>query len=352
MPRPKYVYSDSDEEWLDVVAPRKKKQTKAKPSKPKIPFLVPNVQLPLLPKPPENFQDLYNLAKVCVELGHMYKDCQRLPEIWEVLREIHGLIGLEHVKDTLASMLMYEMLYVVKPKNPHWKHIVITGPPGTGKTTIAKIIGKALAILHNRNSIEITIGNQRNLISDWHGQTKSCVDEVVKEAVKKSGVLFIDEAPNLNDGREGSMPDSYAKSAIDTIMELMDVYMDDLVVIFGGYEEEMHQNVISANKGLERRIQWWFKMQAYSASELHEIFLREVEAIKYELTQPCVVNVQWFQERYDFFPWFGGSVKNFLEKIRVVQNNATFGQAEGVKRNVSNDTLVKAFQMFQDFGVD
>ncbi len=314
---------------------------------------LPNSQLPPLPTTPNNFEELWSIAQDCVERGHMYKDCQRLPEIWDVLQDIHSLIGLTSVKDGLAAMILYEIRYddIVKQRkknDPHWKNIIITGPSGVGKTSCAELISRLLGILRKRASTEITVGSQRNMISNWHGCTQTVVEKLVETAVSKSGVLLIDEAPNLNDGRENAQPDSYSKAALETLMEMMNLYPDELVVIFAGYEEEMIQNILSINKGLQRRLQWWFRLQPYNSFELRAIFCKQLSSTGFQWNEhKTSFDAGWWESHIAQFPYFGGSVRDWVEKICIVQIKRTFGQHE--KQLVDDATLSEAWDMYLMF---
>jgi stage V sporulation protein K len=316
-----------------------------------------NKDLTCIPFTIGNFSDLYLLASICADTERpcMFKDCQILPKLWPVLQEIQELIGLTTVKNALCDMIMYEILsdHIEKQKKNkgerYWRHMVITGPPGTGKTTVAKIIARLLNKIGKTSSDEIVVGNRRNMISDWQGQTKSMVDALVQKAVNSSGIILIDEAPNLNDGRDSAAADSYSKSCLDTLMELMDAHKDDLIIILAGYRNEMEKNIMSVNKGMRRRIQWWFDIAHYTPEEMFLIFKKQIVETGYTLPLDLVIDNEWFNERETQFPFSGGSVRNFVEKICTVQVKKMFGQ---VKADVlTNSTLLEAYELYKTFSL-
>jgi hypothetical protein len=343
--------SDDEDICLITISKKQKKSTSFPESKISRKL---NVDLPVVPFQISSFDDLYRLAASCSPPENkMYKDCQRLPAIWPILQEIKALIGLNSVKNALCDLVVYEMAAENNPetkREAYWRNMVITGEPGTGKTTIAKIIARLLNKIGKTDSDEIVLGNQRNMISDFVGQTKSCVDAVVKQALEGSGILFIDEAPSLNDNRKNAQPDSYSRSCLDTLLELMDEHKEKLIVIFAGYEEEMQRNILGENKGLRRRIQWYFNIEKYTPPEMFEIFQKLVKDGGFEIPKNCVITARWFAKHDDFFPFFGGSIRNFMEKISTIQIRKRFGQTE--KLVLDNETIMEGFKLYRTFCLD
>lgn len=225
--------------------------------------------------------------------------------------------------------------------------MVITGAPGVGKTTIATLVAKLLNRLGRTPSDEITHGNPLNLISDFEGQTKSEVNRVVQEALSKSGVLLIDEAPALYDRKNR---DSYGKKCLDMLMQLMDKHRDQLIVIFAGYRRDMEANILQSNEGFRRRIQWFFHLDDYGPNELHQIFLQKMKDTQFTLQQPTRFTPAWFHDHYADFPYFGGSVENWVHKIRTVHTRKTFGL--GVKALLLDETVEEGFRMYTQFTLE
>ena len=308
--------------------------------------VISNDQLPRIPFELQNFDDLYRLACLCVEEKKMFKDCQRLPQLFDVLKEIHQLIGLTSVKQGLFRMILFELQNL----SSYWRHIIITGQPGLGKTTLANIIAKLMNRLGKVDSDEITIGNPLNMKSGWDGQTPGYVDSLVQEALQKSKVLLIDEAPSLNDNRRHSMPDKYGQECINMLMQLMDKYSNDLIVILAGYKEEMERNILQANKGFRRRIQWFFNIDPYTPEELYFIFLQKLSQNNLQISSESLFDQSFFQDQYNFFPFYGGSIDNFVEKIKNEQSTRTFGQTN---KTVLNDTTIqRGFQLYLTYVIE
>lgn len=299
-----------------------------------------NTSLPSIPFPIRTFDDLFRLATHLEQSSDMYKDCQRLKPLYPVLRELNEMVGLATTKNALCNMILFEL----QNMPCYWRHMVITGDPGMGKTTVATIIAKLLNLLGQTPSDEITRGNPLNMISDYEGQTKSEVNRVVQEALSKSGVLLIDEAPALYDKKNR---DSYGKKCLDMLMQLMDVHREQLIVIFAGYKHDMETNILQSNDGFRRRIQWYFHMDNYSAEELYKIFLQKIKETSFELSKNTKFNASWFQDNYASFPYFGGSVENMVQKIRIVNTRKTFGFDSD--KTISDETIQEGFGMYIQF---
>jgi len=214
----------------------------------------------------------------------------------------------------------------------------------THNTSIARIIARLLNLLGKTQSDEITVATPLNMISDYEGQTKTMVNNVVQEALGKSGIVLIDEAPALND-RMGR--DSYGKKCIDMLMQLMDKYRETLVVIFAGYRGPMETNILNANEGLRRRIQWFIHIDPYTPDELHAIFVHKMHELGLTLAPDCNVTAEWFHAHRCDFPFSGGSVDNFIQKIRGAHIQKTFGQVP--RSTVDNATVAKAFELYYKF---
>jgi len=339
-------YGDEEENDLVITISQMKKCRNSTSQEPDVYAGPPNAELPCVPFPVNGFQDLFRLATLCTKEGKMFKDCQKLPLIYPVLEELNDMIGLGKTKDGLCSLILFELQNLPS----YWRHIVLTGAPGLGKSSCASIIAKVLNRLGRSTTDEITVGNPLNMISDWEGQTKTEVNNVVQEALSKSGVLLIDEAPSLNDNRRNSSGDNYGKKCLDMLMQLMDKYQNELIIILAGYREEMERNILQSNKGMRRRIQWFFHLDDYTPEELCQIFCQKLSKSGLQLPPHSQFNTEWFTVHYADFPFFGGSIENFVHKIRNVQTKKTFGQTD--KTFIADATIEEGFLLYLKFVIE
>jgi len=197
-----------------------------------------------------------------------------------ILKEIDALIGLEPVKDEIFRIVDFARVVSLKkerdlPVANLTFHMVFTGPPGTGKTTVARYIGQLLYELKLLRKDKLIEVDRSQLVGTHLGDTARIVQDKVKDAL--DGVLFIDEAYTLAGGGGATgNTDPYGQEAIDTLLKLMEDHREKLVVIFAGYTTEMRR-FVAANPGLESRISRNVEFPSYNGEELFMIFESLVE---------------------------------------------------------------------------
>jgi stage V sporulation protein K len=190
----------------------------------------------------------------------------------EALTELDGLIGLDEVKKQVRKTMNLVQLGQERARKglPHLDvthHLVFTGNPGTGKTTVARIVGrvyKDIGLLKSGHMVEVDRGD---LIAEYIGQTAPKVTAVIAKAM--DGVLFIDEAYSITP--TGSAND-FGGEAVATLLKAMEDYRDRLVVIVAGYKDEM-KKFIESNPGLKSRFKTFIDFEDYDSAELFKIFV-------------------------------------------------------------------------------
>lgn len=201
----------------------------------------------------------------------------------ELLAELDALVGLKRVKREVhrqVAVLRIERLRTdAGLKSPSiTRHLVFTGNPGTGKTTVARLVGgiyQALGLLSRGQLVEV---DRSELVAGYLGQTATKTAEVVASAA--GGVLFIDEAYSLTGA--GPSGDQYGQEAVDTLVKEMEDRRDDLVVIVAGYPAPM-EAFIGANPGLASRFRTTIEFEDYSDDELEAILVKLAGDADYEL---------------------------------------------------------------------
>ena len=206
------------------------------------------------------------------------------PTLEELFDELDSLIGLHRVKDDVAEMVTFLQVQQIRKERgyksvPVSRHLVFYGNPGTGKTTVARMLGRiyrALGILSRGHMVET---DRADLVAGYVGQTAQRVARVVTEAL--GGVLFIDEAYSLASYNQGS--NDFGPEAVATLLKLMEDHRDELVVIVAGYPEKM-RDFLHSNPGLESRFNKFIEFDDYTPQELTDILAYFAAEYEYALT--------------------------------------------------------------------
>lgn len=244
-------------------------------------------------------------------------------DLENLLNELDGLVGLDSVKEEVRSLINLIKVRALRKKHglplmDMSYHMVFTGNPGTGKTTVARLIAgiyKELGILSEGNLVET---DRSGLVAGYVGQTAIKVREVVEKAI--GGVLFIDEAYSL----ASSCSNDFGDEAIETLVKLMEDHRDDLVVIVAGYTDEMQQ-FLKSNTGLMSRFNKFIVFEDYSDSELIEILGNMVDKAGFSIDNEAlnkaseIVCSMSDSERSAFGNARG--IRNMFERIVVNQAN-------------------------------
>ena len=196
------------------------------------------------------------------------------------METLDKLIGLGSIKDDVKELTAFVKVQKARQEQglksvPVSLHLVFTGNPGTGKTTVARIIAKIykqIGVLSKGQLVEV---DRSGLVAGYVGQTAIKTTEQIKKAM--GGVLFIDEAYSLS-----QKDDAFGQEAIDTILKAMEDNRKDLVVIVAGYTEPM-KKFVESNPGLKSRFNKYIEFPDYSVDELEEIFYMNCQKYDYKV---------------------------------------------------------------------
>ena len=257
----------------------------------------------------------------------------------DVLKEFDLMVGMEAIKQQILNLVNLHKLNTRRIEEgldavPVGLHLVFTGNPGTGKTTVARLVAelyRSLGLLPKGQLVET---QRSELVAGYLGQTAIQVEAVFKKA--KGGILFIDEAYSLAQGNHND----YGDEAITTLVKLMEDNRDNTAVIAAGYQEEM-EYFITANPGLKSRFQHYVGFKDYDEKELLSIF--KLEASKYDI--PVSDEVTMKLEDYfsslsaDLRNGNGRLVRNTFEEMYA--NMAMRFNEDGV---ITNEELKSGFE--------
>ncbi|MFE2408541.1 right-handed parallel beta-helix repeat-containing protein [Kitasatospora sp. NPDC059408] len=234
------------------------------------------------------------------------------------LEVLENLVGLAAVKEQVATLVNLNRLarrreLAGMPALPMSRHLIFAGPPGTGKTTVARLYGSILAELGVLRSGHLTEVARADLVAAIVGGTALKTTEVFNEAL--GGVLFIDEAYTLSAGAGGNGPD-FGREAIDTLVKLMEDHRDDIVVIVAGYSAEM-TDFLASNPGLASRFSRTVEFANYAVDELVTIVQKAATGHGYQLADGTGEALTTLFERMPKGPDFGNgrSARKVFEEM-------------------------------------
>ncbi|PFR91750.1 hypothetical protein COK43_09975 [Bacillus cereus] len=210
----------------------------------------------------------------------------------ELMEQLNRLIGMPQLKQDIQNIVNLIKIQQMRSSKgmktvAMSRHLVFTGNPGTGKTTVARLLSqiyRKLGILNSGHLVEV---DRAGLVAGYVGQTAIKTDEVIKKAI--GGVLFIDEAYTLSN-------DDFGKEAIDTILKRMEDYREELIVIVAGYPDKM-LSFIQSNPGLESRFNKYIQFDDYLPQELVQIFEMMCVEQNYCVDQKALDKVYTYAEK-------------------------------------------------------
>jgi len=246
------------------------------------------------------------------------------------VRELNSLIGLKAVKTEIGRIINLAKIDAMRRRRGLKTadmsfHMVFSGNPGTGKTTVARLLGrifKGLGLLSRGHLVEC---DRSSLCADYVGQTASKTKKVIQSAL--GGVLFIDEAYSLN-ARTSSSTQDYGKEAVSTLLKEMEDHRDDLIVIVAGYTDLM-DDFISMNPGLESRFRFKIKFEDYSSEEMAMIFWSFCKRNGFGITKEAYARIQGIFVSYT--PDKGQMFSN-ARLARNLFENAVMNQAQRLSK--------------------
>jgi SpoVK/Ycf46/Vps4 family AAA+-type ATPase len=265
----------------------------------------------------------------------------KLYNIIKPLEELQNIIGMKNVKEQIFRSICY-FLHKSNNISNEMNHIMIMGPPGVGKTTIAQIMGKIYLELGFLENDKFITASRSDLVAKYLGQTADKTQKVIDSAL--GGVLFIDEVYSLgnNEGR-----DSFAKECIDTINLNMSRTDKPWLLIVAGYKEDIENSFLAYNKGLERRFTVKLEINSYNNEELFEILSSFIisEGWSIEANAITIKDID-----IKLFKYFGGDMRKLFQLAKenyCVRSMKTVIKLDKIDKKLTRDDFLKSIEHFK-----
>lgn len=256
-------------------------------------------------------------------------DYEKEKTLDEIFKELNELVGLSKVKQVLNELVNLIELKEKSKGDLDIKstnlHMVFLGNPGTGKTTVARLIAQILYNLKYIKQNKLIEVSSKDLVAEYVGQTGPKTMAIIEKA--KGGVLFIDEAYTL--ASSSGTGNSYNEEAIATLIQEMENNRDNLVVIFAGYTKEM-QAFLNSNSGIVSRIGYTLEFEDYTEQELLEIFKLMLKKAGFEITEQALNKAEKLIKEAKMCVNFGNArfVRNMYEKTVIKHASNTKGKKQ------------------------
>lgn len=306
-----------------------------------------NELLDYITKTYNNYDDFTKYENELVKYISLNNDIPKIKDdksIDEVFNELDSLVGLDKVKKVLRELV--DLMTLKKKTKDNLTinninlHMVFLGNPGTGKTTIARMVADILYNLGYIKENKLIEVSSKDLVAEYVGQTAPKVASVIEKSM--NGVLFIDEAYTL-----ASNNNSYNDEAIATLIQAMENYRDKLVVIFAGYTKEM-QDFLNSNSGIASRIGYTLEFDDYKTDELIKIFNNFMSKAGFKVNDDAINYLREIIDKNRNMKNFGNArfVRNIYEKTIIkhasrVKNNKQKGILTTItKEDISYDNLI------------
>lgn len=293
-----------------------------------------------------SLKDLIALSELSQTSEKLNNDIKKLYEIRKELKKLDNMIGLKDLKQQIVYQIMF---FIQKLNSDEMMHSVLMGPPGVGKTTVAKILAFIYTKLGFLSKGNLVIVNREDLVGQYLGETAVKTRSVLEK--NKGNVLFIDEAYSLGNGNK-SDSDSYAKECVDTLTAFLSENTKDFICIIAGYEDELKKCFFAGNPGLDRRFPWKYILPTYKNDELYNIFISMLKQKKWKIraafTNDISENLQkLFNEHNKYFCNNGGDIQIFINCCMMAHSKRIFGDTRKFKKHLITKDIMNGFRLFK-----
>ena len=251
----------------------------------------------------------YNNDYFTINLEKVYK-------IKKPLIKLKKMVGLETIKNDIIDLILHYL--ITFEVNNIMLHMTLEGPPGCGKTKLAKIISQLLNKIEILSSDKIVYAKSTDLIAEYVGQTGTKTQKVINSAL--GGILFIDEAYAI--GSTNGREHNFGAECINVLNQNLSDNKNKFICIIAGYPDELDEMFFSFNPGLKRRFPFKFTITGYTFQELMKIFIQKVYKLGLKIDSDIDIE-SFFEENYKEFKFFGGDIDIFLQNIKYANSRRT-----------------------------
>ena len=292
----------------------------------------------------KTLDDLINMTEIKQDTKLNYTiDIQKIIDMKNVLIELNNMIGMETVKKSIIKQIMYFLQGIEIQQD--MLHMIITGSPGTGKTSLGIIIAKLyfqMGIIESKPSINPLTGQKENfnfkiykrsdLIAQYLGHTAIKTQKAIDECI--GGVMFIDEAYSLG---HDDKSDIYTKECLDTINQNLSENKNKFILIIAGYPEQLDKCFFSHNEGLRRRFSFKYHIEKYNSKELVKILYYKINSQKWIIDNSIKEEqiIQLIDDSIGLFENFGGDIETWLLHIKIEHGTRIFGKHPKYRKNIT-----------------
>ncbi len=292
----------------------------------------------------KNLKDLIDLGKSYdpFDENRYVINLRALHKCVKPLEELEKMIGMKNIKEMIVDLIFFRLQNLEDKKEELW-HLVIQGTPGSGKTEVAKIIGKIYYSLGITKKDKFTLVKRSDLIGKYLGHTAKLTQEVFDNA--KGGILFIDEAYSLGNPEQR---DSFSKECIDTINQNL-TENKETVVFIAGYKDQLNESFFSYNPGLNRRFKMRLTVDKYNANDLREIFIKKIKENDWSIMDNNLdkeLPLTFFEKNINLFKYNGGDMENLWHLTKIVHSRRIFGKDRSLMKNITIEDLENALKLY------
>ena len=330
---------DSDEEFIDFIIGKYHERQREFEKKPEIEY-----ELVRITKEINDIDDLIELAKIYnpLERKRYNINMEALSKLVEPLTELKRMIGMPKLKKSILNQVIY-FLQDFEEKNSHMMHTIIEGPPGSGKTEVAKILGKIYAKLGFLKKEKVISVKRSDLVGQYLGQTAIKTQKAIDSA--KGCVLLIDEAYSLGNSEQR---DSFSKECIDTINQNLSEEKSEFICIIVGYKNSLKECFFSYNAGLERRFPFRYTIDEYTHEDLMKIFKKLLVDYKWELVAEEKKLLKFFEENRKVFEFNGGDLETLIQNAKITHSRRVFTLDNDIKKKLTIEDLENGLKAMMD----